>query len=209
MMSVEPSTYHLSLSSLLLTNPCTLSVPPLQTSQLPCPQEGRAPMLAFTPSTTPMALSSPPPRQPSPAPPATPPSSCTLQMIPFSPYLTFPLHASPFPSAPLSHSTLQPNRPVPRGGSNARFYALHDADGSFLSSSSPAFPSAARPAYLPMPGKGGSNPEPHVPALHIPQQATDPGAQLRPSLRKVQRSEHRAGEDEKPNVPSCEVSGAG
>ncbi|CAI7859784.1 unnamed protein product, partial [Closterium sp. NIES-54] len=41
-----------------------------------------------------------------------------------------------------------PNRPVPRGGSNARFYALHDADGSFLSSSSPAFPSAARPAYL-------------------------------------------------------------
>ncbi|CAI5470028.1 unnamed protein product [Closterium sp. Yama58-4] len=189
-----------------------------------------------------------------------------------------------------------PNRPVPRGGSNARFYALHDADGSFLTSSSPDFPSAARPAYLvapfhpilppasvrtslcqyhdtwslyscrsvcyraialtyleygvpnlspklikkrrirpystakgfypknmtvrvldkggcagglelriPMSGKRGSEPEPLVSALHVPQQATDPGAQLRPSLREVQWSEHRAGEDEKPNVPSSEV----
>ncbi|GJP83999.1 hypothetical protein CLOP_g14094 [Closterium sp. NIES-67] len=41
-----------------------------------------------------------------------------------------------------------PHRPVPRGGANARFYALHDADGSFLSSSSPTFPGAASPAYL-------------------------------------------------------------
>ncbi|CAI7788673.1 unnamed protein product [Closterium sp. NIES-53] len=62
-----------------------------------------------------------------------------MPTAPSSPPFDLP-SAFPFPP--------QPNRPVPRGGSNARFYALHDADGSFLSSSSPAFPSAARPAYL-------------------------------------------------------------